>query len=118
EIAKQGQLTDELKKQIDATEEMAELEELYRPYKRKKKTKAKMAKDAGLEPLADWIWQLGHGEISDSTALEVKAKEFANPAAGFTTYEEILRGAQHIIVEKLASHAELRKQVRDEYMDH
>ncbi len=116
EIAKQGSLTDDLEKQIKVTDSMIELEELYRPFKKKKKTKAKVAKDAGLEPLAQWVWDLGHGNIESDVTLEVKAKDFQNTEAGFVTYEEILRGAQHIIVERLSNNADLRKVVRDTYL--
>lgn len=115
EIAKQGSLTDDLKKQIEMSFELAEIEELYRPYKKKKKTKAKLAQEAGLGPLADWIWNLGQGTEKDPTSLEVKAKDFINPEKQFATYEEALRGAQHIIVEKLANNPELRALVRDNY---
>ena len=116
EIDRQGNLTDELKARIESSWDLGEVEELYRPYKRKKKTKATLAREAGLQPLADWIWQVGHGEVKDATTLEVKAKEHINPAAGYATYEEALRGAQHIIVEKLNNHPELRQKVRDEFM--
>ena len=119
EIAKQGSLTDDLQKQIEASFDLHEIEELYRPFKKKKKTKAKMAQDAGLGPFADWIWALGHGESVDAASaaasLEVKAKEYLNPTAGFATYEEALRGAQHIIVEKLANTPHLRSVVKIDY---
>ena len=115
EIKKQGNLTGELKVRIEASWDLGEVEELYRPYKRKKKTKATLAREAGLQPLADWLWLLGHGEVQDSTSLEVKAKEYINPTAGYATYEEALRGAQHIIVEKLNNHPELRQKVREEF---
>lgn len=118
EIAKQGSLTDDLKRQIETSIELAEIEELYRPYKKKKKTKAKIAMDAGLAPLADWIWGLGQGAVQDSTSLEVKAKNFIKPDSGFATYEEALRGAQHILVEKLANRPELRAIVKNEYFTH
>jgi uncharacterized protein len=115
EIAKQGSLTDDLKKQIESSYELAEIEELYRPYKKKKKTKAKIASDAGLGALAEWIWGLGQGLVEDSTSLEVKAKNFLKPDAGFATYEEALRGAQHILVEKLSNQPSLRNIVKSEY---
>lgn len=118
EIEKQGQLTDDLKKRILTAKDLAEIEEIYRPYKRKKKTKATMAREAGIEPLADWIWQLGHGQLKDDTTLEVKAKEFINPAHSFTTYEEVLRGAQHILVERISNQADLRQKVREDYLAH
>jgi uncharacterized protein len=115
EIGKQGNLTDELKSQIVRSTDLNELEELYRPFKKKKKTKARIAMDAGIGPLADWILGLGAGTVADSASLEVKAKEFINPAATFATYEEVLRGAQHIIVEKLSNNPELRALVKQEY---
>ena len=118
EIKKQGALTDILKSQIEDSYELREVEELYRPFKRKKKTKAKLAKEAGLEPLAQWIWQQGQGELEDSTAIEVKAKEYINPTVGYATYDEVLRGVQHIIVEKLAGFQELRQRVKDEFLSH
>jgi protein Tex len=117
EIAKQGALTDDLKKQIETSYELNEIEELYRPYKKKKKTKAKIALDAGMGPLADWITGLGQGNVKDTASLEVKAKEFIKPDAGFATYEEALRGAQHIIVEKLSNVPELRAIVKTEYFN-
>lgn len=115
EIHEQGNLTPELKKRILLCWDLAEVEELYRPYKKKKKTKATLAREAGLEPFADWIWQLGR-ETSTDTTLEVKAKEFVNPSKKFVTYEEVLRGAQHIVVERLANDPELRESVRTNYM--
>ena len=115
EIEKQGNLTAELKASIEKSQDLAEIEEIYRPYKKKKKTKATLAREAGLEPLANWIWAIGHGEDKDTTSVEVKAKEFINATAGYATYEEVLRGAQHIIVEKLSNIPSLRQLVRDEY---
>lgn len=115
EIEKQGNLTPEIKKRLEVSFDLNEIEEIYRPFKKKKKTKATLAREAGLGPLADWIWQLAHGEITDAMTLEVKAKEFVSAAKGFATYEEVLRGAQHILVEKIANVAELRQFVRDEF---
>jgi uncharacterized protein len=118
EIEKQGNLTDELKNRIEAAMDLAEIEELFRPYKRKKKTKATLAREAGLGPLSDWLWGLGHGEVTDSTSLEVKAKEFINTAAGFVTYDEVLQGAQNILVERLSNLVELRAAVREDLNNH
>ena len=64
EIEKQGKLTPELREQILATYEAPALEDLYLPYKQKRKTKATIAKEAGLEPLAAWIWDAGHGLVT------------------------------------------------------
>ncbi len=117
EVEEQGNLTDELKKRILSAWDLAEVEELYRPYKKKKKTKATLAREAGLEPYAQWIWNLGRGEGDNSLTLEVKAKEFINPSAKFATYEEVMRGAQHILVEKISNDPDLREQVRSNYFE-
>ena len=118
EIEKQGGLTAELKSQIESSNELREVEELYQPFKRKKKTKAQLAREAGIEPLAHWIWQQGQGEIEDSTTVEVKAKEYINAKAGYATYDEVLRGAKHIIVEKLTSMRGLRQVVKSDGAAH
>lgn len=117
EIGDQGNLTAELKKRIDTSWDLGDLEEIYRPYKKKKKTKATIAREAGLEPLANWLWSLAHKEITDATTMEVKAKEFINAAKGIASYELALKGAQDIIIEKLANDPELRARVRANYMD-
>lgn len=117
EIDSQGNLTDELKGRIQKSMDLGELEEIYRPFKKKKKTKATIAREAGLEPLADWIWQLGHGELQDETTLEVKAKDFLAPGAGFVTYEHSLKGAQDIIVERIFNNPELRELVRKNFFE-
>lgn len=118
EIEKQGNLNDDLKKALDNSWDLNEIEEIYRPFKKKKKSKATLAREGGLAPMADWIWALSHGETQDATTLEVKAKEFVSAAKGFATYDEVLRGAQHILVEKLSSDMGLRQQVRDEFYNH
>lgn len=115
EISKQGNLTDDLRRQLETSWELGAIEEIYRPFKKKKKTKATLAREAGLGPLADWLWSVGHGELSDLTTPEVKAKEFMNPGKGYTTYDEVLRGAQHIIIEKIANNPDLRSLVKDEF---
>jgi uncharacterized protein len=115
EIEKQGNLTDDLTKSILASLDLSELDEIYAPYKKKKKTKATMAREAGIEPLAQWIWDLGHGILQDSTTLEVKAKEYMNPALNYVTYDQVLKGAQDIIVEKINNNRELRQIVKDDF---
>ena len=117
EIEQQGNLTAELTKRIGQSWDLGELEEIYRPFKKKKKTKATIARDAGLEPLANWIWDVGHGTLKDSETMEVKAKNFLNPAAKIMTYEEALKGAQDIIIEKIANDADLRALVTKNYME-
>jgi uncharacterized protein len=114
EIESQGNLTDVLKQRIQTTYDLGELEEIYRPYKKKKKTKATIAREAGIEPLADWLWALGQGTINDTTAIEVKAKEYLNVEQKFVTYDHCLQGAQNILVERLANDLELRRIVRED----
>ncbi len=118
EIGDQGNLTDEIRKRIDLSYDLGELEEIYRPFKKKKKTKATIARDAGLEPLAQWIWDLGHGVIADETTLEVKAKGFINPSANVVTYDTALTGAKDIIIERLSNTPELRALVLEDYQKH
>lgn len=117
EIGEQGNLTAEITKRIDLSWDLGELEEIYKPFKKKKKTKATMAREAGLEPLANWIWDMGHGTIKDDQTMEMKAKSFLNPTAKIVTYEDALKGAQDIIVEKIANDADLRGMVAKNYQD-
>ena len=117
EIEKQGNLAPELKKSLDESWDLNSIEEIYRPFKKKKKSKATLAREAGVGPLADWIWALAHGEATDETTLEVKAKDFVSAAKGLATYDEVLRGAQHILVEKISNDPALRLVVREEYYE-
>ncbi|MBS1971150.1 MAG: RNA-binding transcriptional accessory protein [Bdellovibrionales bacterium] len=117
EIGEQNNLTAEVKKRIDLSWDLGELEEIYKPFKKKKKTKATIAREAGLEPLANWIWDMGHGLLKDTETMEMKAKNFLNPTAKIVTYEEALKGAQDIIVDKIANDADLRKIVSTNYME-
>jgi uncharacterized protein len=118
EIGEQGNLTEEIKKRIELSHDLGELEEIYRPFKKKKKTKATLARESGLEPLATWIWLLGHGTLKEETTLEVKAKDFVNIAHNIATYDAALTGAKDIIIERLANMPELRAKVHDDYMKH
>lgn len=115
EIGEQNNLTAEIQKRIELSWDLGELEEIYKPFKKKKKTKATVAREAGLEPLANWIWEMGHGLIKDDQTMEMKAKNFLNPAAKINTYEEALKGAQDILVEKVANDADLRAMVAKNY---
>lgn len=115
EIGEQNNLTAEIQKRIELSWDLGELEEIYKPFKKKKKTKATMAREAGLEPLANWIWDMGHGLLKDDQTMEMKAKAFLNPAAKIVTYEEALKGAQDILVEKVANDADLRAMVAKNY---
>jgi uncharacterized protein len=117
EISEQNNLTAELQKRIELSWDLGELEEIYKPFKKKKKTKATIAREAGLEPLANWIWDMGHGLIKDDQTMEMKAKNFLNPAAKINTYEEALKATQDIIVERIANDADLRAMVAKNYND-
>ena len=117
EISEQGNMTEELKKRIEMSWDLNELEEIYRPFKKKKKTKATIARDAGLEPLANWIWEIGHGLKTDEATMEMKAKDFLNLAAGIASYELAIKGAQDILVEKIANEPELRALVLKNYQE-
>ncbi|WP_413613187.1 helix-hairpin-helix domain-containing protein [Bdellovibrio sp. HCB-110] len=115
EIGEQNNLTAEIQKRIELSWDLGELEEIYKPFKKKKKTKATIAREAGLEPLAQWIWDMGHGLIKDDQTMEMKAKNFLNPTAKIVTYEEALKGAQDILVDKIANDADLRAMVAKNY---
>ncbi|MFP5520380.1 MAG: helix-hairpin-helix domain-containing protein [Bdellovibrionia bacterium] len=117
EIGEQGNLTSEISKRIDLAWDLGELEEIYKPFKKKKKTKATIAREAGLEPLAQWLWDMAHGVLKDDKTMEVKAKDFLKPSAKINTYEEALKGAQDILVEKIANDADLRAAVLKNYIE-
>lgn len=117
EISDQGNMTEELKRRIEFSWDLGELEEIYRPFKKKKKTKATIARDAGLEPLANWIWDVGHGLKKDELTMEMKAKDFLNIAAGIANYDLALKGAQDILIEKIANEPDLRALVSKNYME-
>jgi uncharacterized protein len=117
EIGDQSNLTEEIKKRIELSFDLGELEEIYRPFKKKKKTKSTIARDAGLEPLAQWIWDLGHGLVKDDMTMEVKAKNFLNIQAGIASYELALKGAQDILIEKIANDPGLRELVQKNYFE-
>ncbi|MGH9843286.1 MAG: Tex family protein [Blastocatellia bacterium] len=115
EIERQGKLTDELKERILATFNLDQLEDIYLPYKQKRKTKATIAKEAGLEPFANWIWDCGHGTASPEPGqtLEIFALAFFNPEKKITDAESAIAGAQDILVERLAETEELRQFTRE-----
>jgi uncharacterized protein len=115
EIGEQNNLTAEVKKRIDVSWDLGELEEIYKPFKKKKKTKATIAREAGLEPLATWIWEMGHGLIKEDQTMEMKAKNFINPTAKIVTYDDALKAAQDILVDKIANDADLRMMVSKNY---
>ena len=107
-VEAQGKLTDELARSIDNAATLAEVEDLYRPYKQKRRTRATIAKEKGLEPLADAIF----AQDRNGKAPEELAKDFLNPDLGVETIEDALSGASDIIAERISDDAELRKSLR------
>lgn len=106
-IEEQGKLTEELKKQIEEANTLAEVEDLYRPYKQKKKTRATIAKAKGLEPLATIIYLQ-----QETRPLAEVAKEYVNEEKGVTTVEEAIQGALDIIAETISDEPKYRKQIK------
>ena len=106
-IDEQGKLTDELKSNIEKSETMTEVEDLYRPYKQKKRTRATIAKEKGLEPLALVIF-----EQKERKDINEFAKEFINSEKGIETTEDAINGAMDIIAEMISDVAEYRKAIR------
>jgi uncharacterized protein len=112
-IAEQGKLTDELKARIEATLDKAELEDLYLPYKPKRRTKATIAREKGLEPLAAYLW----AQQNTGQPLESFAATFVNAELGVATADEALEGARHIVAEWISENADLRKALRQLLFD-
>lgn len=106
-IKEQDQLTDELKQDILRATHLQEVEDLYRPYKKKRRTKATIAKEKGLGPLADWLLT-----FPDEDATE-KASEFISEENEVDTPEDALSGAHEIIAEYISDQPIYRKRVRD-----
>src|SRR6185503_12518517 len=94
-IGEQGKLSDELKARIEATLDRNELEDLYLPYKPRRRTKATVAREKGLEPLAAYLWAQEQAELS----LDAMAAGLVNAELGVATPEEALEGARHIVAE-------------------
>ncbi|ALC92995.1 hypothetical protein AM500_24480 [Bacillus sp. FJAT-18017] len=107
-ISEQGKLTDELSEQINKAVKLQELEDLYRPYKQKRRTKATVAKERGLEPFADWLLTFS------KESVEEKAQGFVSEEKGVNTVEEAIVGAKDIIAERVSDDAESRKWIRKE----
>lgn len=106
-IEEQGKLTEELKAQIDAAETMSALEDLYLPYKPKRRTRATVAREKGLEPLALWLYEQQQGDAS------LEAEKYIDSEKGVTSTEEALQGARDIIAEMVNEDQEARKKMRE-----
>ncbi len=107
-IEEQGKLTEELKAQILAAETMVAVEDLYRPYKPKRRTRATIAKEKGLEPLANVILLQ-----MLNTPLEAEAEQYINPEKEVNSAEEAIAGAKDIIAEAVSDEADYRTRIRD-----
>ncbi len=107
-IEEQGKLTDELKKAIDDATTLVAVEDLYRPYKQKRRTRATIAKEQGLEGLAKWLLS-GHKDHS----VKEEAGKYLDEEKGVSTVEDALAGAKDIIAEEISDDAEIRKHIRE-----
>ncbi|PMO35740.1 Tex family protein [Vibrio breoganii] len=106
-ISDQGKLTPELEKEINQADNKTRLEDLYLPYKPKRRTKGQIAIEAGLEPLADAIWG------NASLVPEVEAEKYLNPAQGISDTKAALDGARAIVMERIAEDADLLEKLRN-----
>jgi len=107
-IIEQGKMTEELAAAIDEAATLAALEDLYRPFKPKRRTRATIAKEKGLEPLADMLFE----QSMKCEAPEVLAESYVNPDLGVETVEDALAGASDIIAERISDDAAIRQQLR------
>ena len=105
-IDEQGKLTPELETEITQSVKMQQVEDLYRPYKQKRRTKATIAKEKGLEPLAKWLMQLTDGEVQS------EAEKYIDKEKEVSSAEEALHGAHEIIAEQVSDNAKFRTWIR------
>ena len=106
-ITEQGKMTDEIAIALASAETMTEAEDIYRPYKQKRKTRASVASEKGLIPLADIIF-----EQDDKTIVEEQAEKYISQEKGVENIEQAIAGASDIIAERISDNAELRKNLR------
>ena len=108
-IGEQGKLTEELERDIDEAQTLAALEDIYRPYKPKRRTRATIAREKGLEPLAARIF----AQEADCPAPEELAEEYINEEKGVLSVEDALAGASDIIAEQISEDADIRRILRE-----
>ena len=108
-ISEQGRLTDALAAKLDAAQTQTEIEDIYRPFRPKRRTRASIAKEKGLQPLADIIW----GQKLMGTPEEA-AKAFVDSGQGVDTVLDAINGAMDILAEQISDDADLRKLLREE----
>jgi len=107
-IDEQGKLTEELEKEINAATQLQRVEDLYRPYKQKRRTRATKAKEKGLEPLAELIWKQG------SIELHKEAEKYLSEEHELHTVQDVLEGVNDIIAEWISENPTFREFIRDE----
>ncbi len=108
-IAGQEKLTDEISAALDKATTVTEIDDIYRPFRPKRKTRASVAKEKGLEPLADAIY----AQSADSASPDELAKAYINPEKGVETAEDALKGALDIIAENISDNADIRRRLRN-----
>lgn len=108
-IEEQGNLTPELAAAIDACVKLTEIEDIYRPFRPKRKTRATIAKAKGLQPLADILY----AQNPEDTGIETIAEQYINEEKEVTSAEEAIQGAMDIIAEAISDNAEHRKKIRE-----
>lgn len=105
-IEEQGKLTEELSAQIHQAKKLQQVEDLYRPFKQKRRTKATVAKEKGLEPLAQWLLSFPRSDVKN------EAKTYINEEAGVQSSEEAIQGALDIVAEQISDEASYRQWIR------
>lgn len=113
-IDEQGKLTEELKADIEAAEVLQRVEDIYKPFRHKKATRASKARAKGLEPLADTVWEqrIKQGSIEDISS------QYVNEEAGVMSWEEALAGACDILAERISDDPEITAMVREYTLNH
>lgn len=107
-IEEQGKLTDEIVNALQNAKILAEVEDIYRPYKQKKRTRATVAKEKGLEPLSEALINQ-----DNKVSIEEIAKKFIDPEKGVETVEDAIAGAKDIIAENISDNPTYRKEIKD-----
>ncbi|MBK0010373.1 MULTISPECIES: Tex family protein [Priestia] len=105
-IEEQGKLTEELAAQIHQAKKLQQVEDLYRPFKQKRRTKATVAKEKGLEPLAQWLLSFPHSDVKN------EAQTYINEEAGVQSSDEAIQGALDIVAEQISDEASYRQWIR------
>lgn len=105
-IEEQGKLTEELAAQIHQAKKLQQVEDLYRPFKQKRRTKATVAKEKGLEPLAEWLLSFPRSDVKN------EAQTYINEEAGVQSSDEAIQGALDIVAEQISDEASYRQWIR------